>query len=721
MTRLLKGGPASGKTKEALEAAKEVLKSRKRVYWVGLPHQRPYVLRRLAKSCGAVLGLEYLSWQQLYYRLVAEAGCLKPLVFDLERIALVAQAMREVGLSLSPGLVTLYARALAEHKRYGLTPKEEPLLSLHRAYERLKGDRMDYDDFRLKAHEVELKSPPALFIVDGFRRHNPLDLAFALNLGEKTEVLVTGMEFPEGTGGVETLSGPKVGCTVHWHASPMEELRWTLRALKKDLAEGVSPFDLLVVAPEGLIPGLLALGEEAGVPLSDGRPGQLLTPPLQALLSEHPTGLDLIALTPLLPGLGDLGRRMVALGVAGLGAMRKLDPGAVEPYLALRRALREGRVKEVLDRLPKEALPHKDRVLLAYNLAWAIDPKDPLPWWEALLREEKLPPPPIQGVVVLPPSRATGVRAKKAYLLHFFPEAYGALEREDPLIPEERRAPLSLPPKALPKRLSGDGASFLEELLYRGDEATYVSYPKADEKGPTFPPALLGRLDPKPAPPLPAASLEELQGVEAWQPRLRLGVEELRKVSLESAQDLLRCPGRFALKRLFHQKGDGPWEALLEYAQRDEKGLVLSEEALERAGREHPEWWGFLEEQRERLLATRFRAVCCVKGDPPLYAVAGGVNPKAKEVYVLVGEKEEEGNRISESFFVRHESSFVKHRYKYRIWPFGASPTPGGPRLVSKEIERARRRLRQFLEEGFPFRVGSECSTCPVAQYCPLG
>lgn len=714
MTRLLKGGPASGKTEEVLKAAQEALKGRKRVYWVGLPHQRPYVLRRLAQRSGAALGLEYLSWQQLYYWLVAEAGRLKPLVFGLERLALVAQAMREVGLSLSPGLAALYARALAEHKRYGLTPEEEPLLSLHRAYEGLKGDRMDYDDFRLEARGIELKGPPAFFIVDGFRRHNPLDLAFALDLGKRTEVLVTGMEFPEGAGGVETLPGPRARCTVHWHANPMEELRWTLRALKQDLAKGVSPFDLLVVAPEGLIPGLLALGEEAGVPLADGRPGRLLTPLLQALLSEHPTGLDLIALTPLLPGLGDLGRKMVAWGVAGLGAMRKLDPEAVEPYLALRRALREGRVKEVLDRLPAGALPHKDRVLLAYNLAWAIDPKDPLPWWEALLREENLPPPPIQGVAVLPPSQATGVRARRAYLLRFFPEAYGALEREDPLVPEERRAPLSLSPKAPPKRLSGDGAAFLEELLYRGDEATYVSYPKADEKGPTFPPALLKRQDPKPAPPLPAASLDELQGVEAWQPRLRLGVEELRKVSLESAQDLLRCPGRFALKRLFPQKGDGPWEALLDYAQRGEKGFVLSEEALERAGREHPEWRGFLEAQRERLLATRFRVVRRVERDLPLYAVAGGVNLEAKEVYVLVQEKGEERNRFSESFF-------AEQGYGYRIWPFGASPISEKPRPVSKEIERAGGRLRRFLEEGFPFRVGLACSTCPVAQYCPLG
>lgn len=623
MTRLLKGGPASGKTEEALKLTQEVLKRRKRVFWVGLPHQRAYVLRRLAQRSGATLGFEFLSWQRLYYRLLAEAGRLKPLVFGLERLALVAQAMREVGLPLSPGLAALYARALAEHKRHGLPPKDEPLLSLHRAYERLKGGRMDYDDFRLLAREIEVKSPPALLVVDGFRRHNPLDLAFALALGERTEVLVTGMGFPEGVRGAKVLPGPRTPCTAYWHPNPMEELRWTLRALKRDLAQGISPFDLLVVAPEGLIPGLLALGEEAGVPLADGRPGRLLTPLLQALLAEHPTGPDLIALSRLLPGLGDLGRRMMSLGVAGLGAMRKLAPEAVGPYLALRRDLREGRVEEVLDRLPEGELPHKDRVLLAYALARAIDPKDPLPWWEALLREEKLPPSPIQGVAVPPPSRATGVRARRAYLLRFFPEAYGALEEEDPLVPEEERAPLSLPPQALPKKLSGDGAAFLEELLYRGDEATYTSYPKADERGPTFPPALLR--NPQPAPPLPAASSDELQSLEeAWPPRLRLGVEELKRVSLESARELPRCPGRFALKRLFPPKGDGPWEALLGYAQRDEKGLRLSEEALERAGRERPEWRRFLEDQRERLLSTFFRTVRRIPSDLPLYAVVGG-------------------------------------------------------------------------------------------------
>ncbi len=719
MTRFLKGGPASGKTEEAMRAALLHLGRRGRVWWVGLPHQRAYILRRLAQRTGAALGLEYLSWQQLYYRLVAKAGRLKPLVPGLERLALVARAVRELGLPLSSGLAALYARAIAEHKRHGILPQEEPLASVYRAYEEGKGDRMDYDDFRLVAQTLDLKAlrPPDLLVVDGFRRHNPLDLGFALALGERTEVLVTGMEFPEGldrAGGiVEALPSPRTAPRLYTHPNPIEELRWTLRALKRDLAQGISPYDLLVVAPMEAIPGLLALGEGAGVPFWDGRPRTLLFPALQALLTPHPTGLDLLALAPLLPGLEALGRRMVALGVAGFSVMGRLGGGEVlGEYLALRRALQEGRVAEVLDRLG--LAPQKDRLLMAYALARGIDPQDPLPWWEALLREEALPPGPIQGLPLLPPDRATGVRARRAYLLRFFPEAYGALEAEDPFVPEEKRLPPSLPPLGLPKRLSGDGWAFLQELLHRGDEATVVSYPEADDKGPTFPIPHLPKASP--APPLPAASREEVHPEDSpWRPKVFLRAEELKRVALDSAQEISLCPGRFALKRLFREKKEGAWDRLLGYAHRERGGFVLDLKALEQAKQDHPEWAGFLEAERPRLLGTRFWVSILLSQDLPLYARAGGVNKAAKEVYAL-----EEGNRarLSESYFAHRKG------LAYRVWPFGKAPEPLEPLeewRVQKEVQVLQQRLKRYLEEGFPFRPGWACKDCPVARRCPVG
>ena len=85
---IVQGPPASGKTRLALAWALEVLGRRGRVFWVGLPHQRAYVYRLLSEE-GAFLGLEFLSFQALYYRVLAEAGWLKPLLPGAGRVALV--------------------------------------------------------------------------------------------------------------------------------------------------------------------------------------------------------------------------------------------------------------------------------------------------------------------------------------------------------------------------------------------------------------------------------------------------------------------------------------------------------------------------------------------------------------------------------------------------------------------------------------------------------
>ncbi|MER3557938.1 MAG: hypothetical protein C4302_09210 [Thermus sp.] len=243
------------------------------------------------------------------------------------------------------------------------------------------------------------------------------------------------------------------------------------------------------------------------------------------------------------------------------------------------------------------------------------------------------------------------------------------MEAEDPFVPEEKRLPPSLPPLGLPKRLSGDGWAFLQELLHRGDEATVVSYPEADDKGPTFPIPHLPKASP--APPLPAASREEVHPEDSpWRPKVFLRAEELKRVALESAQEIFLCPGRFALKRLFREKKEGAWGRLLGYAHRERGGVVLDPKALEQAKQDHPEWAGFLEAERPRLLGTRFWISIPLSQDPPLYALAGGVNEAAKEVYAL-----EEGNRarLSESYLAQREG------LAYRVWPFGKAPEPLEP------------------------------------------
>jgi ATP-dependent helicase/nuclease subunit B len=181
------GPPASGKTALALDWALRVLERRGRVLWVGLPHQRAYVYRLLGAR-GAFLGLEFLSLQALYYRVLAEAGWLRPLLPGAGRVALVGEALRELmGPGVAPGEARLFARAIAELKRSGLSPFALPkegeagrLRRVYLAYERLKRGSLDYDDFRHKAIRAPLRlyPEPSLVVVDGFREVGPLDLRF---------------------------------------------------------------------------------------------------------------------------------------------------------------------------------------------------------------------------------------------------------------------------------------------------------------------------------------------------------------------------------------------------------------------------------------------------------------------------------------------------------------------------------------------------------------
>src|SRR5690606_20814165 len=90
--RLVVGPPGSGRTSLLVERALALLQEGKRVWWLGLPNQRAWFYRRVAAQ-GPVLGLEFLTLQQLYYRLLASAGKLQPLITGSARMALVAQAL----------------------------------------------------------------------------------------------------------------------------------------------------------------------------------------------------------------------------------------------------------------------------------------------------------------------------------------------------------------------------------------------------------------------------------------------------------------------------------------------------------------------------------------------------------------------------------------------------------------------------------------------------
>jgi hypothetical protein len=101
--KLVIGPPASGKTTRLLEVAKSYLQQHKRVWWICLPAQKAYFYRRATQG-GAVLGLEVLTSQQLYYRLLAASFGLKPILTGPGRVALVSQALLSESGTLPPGV-----------------------------------------------------------------------------------------------------------------------------------------------------------------------------------------------------------------------------------------------------------------------------------------------------------------------------------------------------------------------------------------------------------------------------------------------------------------------------------------------------------------------------------------------------------------------------------------------------------------------------------------
>lgn len=563
--------PGSGRTTRMVEVARAACSAGQRVWWIGLPAQRAFVLQSITQGGYTALGLEFMSSQQMFYRLLTRANRLQPMLVGSAALVRVAEAMQRVGGALpNPGEAYLFGRAIAEAKRYGVTASEyeklaadeeqRRLAAVFTAYEEHKG-AWDYDDVRLAAVALaahgELDCEADLVIVDGLREVGPLELILFKALSLQVEVYVNVDRAPPG-------SEPTVGPLTPWPVTterylapnPVSEARWVLRSLKRDLTVGgFRPLDLAIIAPPTRARALVALADEYGVPLMDESPLALVDEPLgQRLvdlleLIEHPTPARLLAVAELRP----LAALALEHGVAGVEAVHRLaaDHGlgatwrrwlarlevSGDPVEWARRLMRE-----VLGDSGALSLEFEERALEKAQEAARLVTDGPgfRAWWAALLQDSRTAREEPAGVALVTAALASGRRWRKAYLLGAVEGAFAAREVEDYFLPEEQR----LPPQeaylleGLPRRFQGRDEQLAADLLTRADHLV-VTAPLASQEGPLVPDdELLGQAA-QPLPVLPAASALELEPDAQY--LAPLGPAQLAPPTAERLRRYRRC------------------------------------------------------------------------------------------------------------------------------------------------------------------------------------
>jgi len=757
--KLLVGPPASGKTTRLLERAQETLSRRGRVWWVGLPHQRAYVYRR-ATQRGGVMGLEVMSFQRVYYRLLTSNAGLRPILTGPGRVALVGEALRELDDRLpSPGEARLFARAVAEAKRFGVRPQEIPargpearrLVRVYRRYEELKEvwGRWDYDDFRLEAlrlvesGEYRLEDGLALLVVDGFRELTPVEIRFLNALARRIQVwaALPNLEAspipPPCDPQVQTYRAP----------NPVSEARWVLRSIKRDLAQGMSPLDLAVVAPESRQAALLTLADEYGVPLVEQTPktaadtpeGRLLLSLLE--LPDHPTPSKLLSI----PELAPLGRAALERGLAGREAVGRLaaEMGLADFWQSWIDRLEPGPDPErwargLLDSLPQIQGPRRELLLERAKEAGRIaNGPDFRPWWAALVAETYEPAQRPGGVALLTPTLASGIRYKRLYLTYAVEGAYRVGEREDYFIPEEDRIALEalLGQVGLPRRFQGRDRLLLAELRSRAEEVT-ITYPEADQERQNLPePALVrGRAPGLPEVP-PGSALEVGEGVPY---RAKLSTLTLGTATVEGLRRYEACPFRFWIERRLGIREERPWWQELV---RELRGVQrLNEARFETLKARYAEGAGWLERFQEPLFSLTFGLVLPTQGEPQARIDAALNRGGEVSLYTFT-----EPGRMEPKEFLRGRWSelwlagYLLERnprqvraVRILVWPVLGEPMEAYEAPITREGGAVKRQIEhralkvqeaweRFRRGEVSPRPGFQCRECGVRDVCREG
>ncbi len=763
--KLVVGPPGSGRTARLLKEARSVLEDRGRVWWLALPNQRAYVYRR-ATQAGPLLGLEVLQLQQAYYRLLAAARRLKPLLTASARVARVGEALKELtGRLPTPGEARLFARGIAEAKRYGLTWRAVPEVDaearrfreVFRTYEALKGAHWDLDDARTAAVELaeagRFEPEADLVIADGFRELSPLEVRFLKALAQRVPVWASLPEVPPGLEATATLAARPNRVVAYRAPNPVSELRWVLTRIKQDLHEGYAPLDLAVIVPEERARAVQVLAEEYGLYLMDEtrtslaetEAGRVLLDLLE--FPDHPTpsrAAHLAGLEPLvtaafdrgLSGREALARLAQELGLQQVYAewMTRLEPQG-DPL-----AWAEGLIAHfpVLAESPYRAAL-LDR---AREARWLGAGPEFRRWWAALVGEMRVFERPRSGVALLTPEAASGRRFRRAYVVYAVEGAYRTGEREDYFVPEEARLPWerAFEELGLPVRLRGRDAGLWAELRTRADEVI-LTFPEAEQGGLLEPEGGLVRVAKEAVPPLPEVPPASPLLLEAAPPPARSdeapALPPVDRVTVEALRDYAACPFRFWARRRLPVDGEPPWWRGLVRAFRERGRLGAS--ALRELAEAYPEAAAWLGAYRERLLELRFGVWLPQRTLPRARLDAVRRNGASEvEIYCFVepeahpmtlrDAREKLYARWSELYaagwILEHGASGVR-AVRLWVWPVGGEPVEAYEKPVRRvwdsmrtRAQKAREALNDYQAGRFAPRPGHHCRTCAYADVC---
>lgn len=761
-----------------LAAARAACDAGRRVWWVGLPAQRAHVLHRLTANGYAALGFEFMSAQQLYYRLLTQATAILPLVVGSARLVRVVEALVHVNRALpTPGEARLFAAAIAEAKRFGVDAaaygrlavdaEQRRFAAVYRAYQDGMGGVWDYDDARSAATALvageRCEVGADLVIVDGLREIGPLESRFLRGLAAHVAVRLTLPASPPGLQADEELP-PRAGVVVERYGAPnpIAEARWVMSSLKRDLFEGGHrPLDLAVIAPPERARALTILADEYGVPLmdesplalADGAAGRALVDLLE--LPDLPTASRLLAV----PELAPLGRFALEAGVAGNEAVAELARlnGLTEAWRKWRARLEVSGDPVAWARgLIEEALPGAAPAFAANALGRAQEAarlgSGPgfRAWWSALLQDAREARHEPAGVALLDATLASGRRYRKAYLLGAVEGAYGAGEREDYFLPEERRSELSeaFERLGLPRRFQGRGRDVTAELLQRADRLV-ITAPRGDQGGQFVPDAaLFGDLTPRDLPPVPAGSPVELAGAGRF--AADLSAVDLGEPYVEALRRYRECSFRYWGESVLRQERkeieppdaaqalrtelirSGPDPLTPERIAALAAAFPLYAQWLERfAGRLACLKYGVRLGGRQgyavaRLDATERQELADGRHRVTLYHfVAWGDAWDAKSAEQAMRDRWTEYWAVGALFAQR---AVRVSEARIVLWPIGGEPVDLAPRGVRPGWWRVTER-RRLVKETLPAFTrgevrpspGFHCRTCPVFDLCREG